>query len=66
MWGFRNLGLENWIIYDEEDGEKIIKSMFYKFEELVFLKCVTFLILKLKIRECHMRMALKDDEVGES
>lgn len=74
MWGFRNLGLENQIIYDDEDdsgcggddGDKIIRSMFYKFEKRFFLKSVTFFILKLKIKECHMRMVLKDDEVGQS
>lgn len=71
MWGFRKLGLETQIIYDDEDdsggddGDKIIRSMFYKFAKLFFLKSVTFFILKLKIRECHMRMVLKD-EVGQS
>lgn len=28
--------------------------------------CITFLILNLKIRDCLMRMILKDNEVGES
>lgn len=37
MSGFRNHGLENQVIYDDEDGDKIVRSMFYKFAKLFFL-----------------------------